>query len=254
MNAEEIAKRLKEPFNYGEIQWRLLNITQDKARGLAVAFLDARAVQRRLDDTVGIYNWRNEYNNWQDNSQVCGLSIYCEERKEWITKCDGGENTDIESIKGGLSDAFKRSAVLWGIGRYLYEIGSIWVEIEPKGKSFAIKHDQQAKLEIEYKKAVDKIFQSSISTLDKQPPTLKNTETKQKPTASDDKFTVKSIKPSGKSSQLLELLNPNGQIINAYVKTSDRAITAGSCLQKVQIERRNSNYGEYNLLVAYQAA
>lgn len=63
-------------------------------------------------------------------SQLCELSIYFEERHEWVSKVDGAENTDIETVKGGISDSFKRAAVQWGIGRYLYKVGSLWVPID----------------------------------------------------------------------------------------------------------------------------
>ena len=39
---------------------------------------------------------------------------------EWITKSDGADDSNIEGAKGGISDALKRAAVLFGIGRYLY--------------------------------------------------------------------------------------------------------------------------------------
>lgn len=43
---------------------------------------------------------------------------------------DGAENTDIEPVKGGLSDAYKRAAVKWGIGRYLYDMEAAWVDVD----------------------------------------------------------------------------------------------------------------------------
>ena len=45
----------------------------------------------------------------------------------------------MEATKGGLSDAMKRAAYQWGIGRYLYDLPDVWVEIEQKGKSYVIK-------------------------------------------------------------------------------------------------------------------
>ena len=61
-----------------------------------------RAVQKRLDETVGPFNWKNVYSLWHDNSQICGISIFYDERKEWVTKFDGAENSDFEPVKGGL--------------------------------------------------------------------------------------------------------------------------------------------------------
>lgn len=45
-----------------------------------------------------------------------------------VTKWDGAENTDVEAVKGGLSDSMKRAAVQWGIGRYLYQLEEGWAE------------------------------------------------------------------------------------------------------------------------------
>jgi hypothetical protein len=52
---------------------------------------------------------------------------------EWVTKEDGAEQTDLESFKGGLSSAIKRAAVVWGIGRYLYDLEEGYAEIVEKG-------------------------------------------------------------------------------------------------------------------------
>ena len=52
-----------------------------------------------------------------------------------MEKTDGAENTDYEPVKGGLSDAMKRAASQWGIGRYLYKLGTPWVDVEFFGKT-----------------------------------------------------------------------------------------------------------------------
>lgn len=262
MNYEEIITRLREPFVSKDVEWKVQVTTQDKARGMVVAYLDARAVQRRLDEVVGPFNWKNVYSLWHDNSQICGISIFNEERNEWVTKFDGAENSDIEPIKGGLSDSFKRAASAWGVGRYLYDIDGIWVEIEPKGKSSAVKQNQLSKLASEYNAAVDKIFGTSTG---KQPPsqftqktqadtTPENTNTEKPPENPPYEFKVNSIKPSGKSSQILELVSGNGEIVTAYIKSGNQSIVTGSRLRGVQMERKKSDFGEYNLITAYQAA
>jgi len=267
-NHEEIITRLREPFPFESIEWKIQVTAQDKARGMAVAYMDARAVQKRLDEVVGPFDWKNVYSLWHDNSQICGISIFNAERSEWVTKFDGAENSDIEPIKGGLSDSFKRAATSWGIGRYLYEMDGIWVDIEAKGKSSVIKQDQYAKLEKEYTAAVSKIF---VTTADKQDtpagtpakPTPdsaplvtapKNMDSEHPAENIDYDFKVNSVKPSGKSSQILELIDANGKVITAYIKASDKTITTGSRLRGVKMEKKNSSYGEYNLINAYQLA
>jgi len=66
---------------------------------------------------------------------------------EWIWKADGAGDTDVEAEKGAISDAFKRAAVKWGVGRYLYDLDSPWVALEPSGRSFKIAAHEYTRLE-----------------------------------------------------------------------------------------------------------
>jgi hypothetical protein len=255
VNQEEIRKQLSEPFTSKEIEWKIQTTTQDKTRGMAVAYVDSRAIQKRLDETVGPFYWRNSYASWQDKSQLCGLSIFDTERGEWVTKFDGAENTDFEPTKGGLSDAFKRSAIVWGIGRYLYELGGVWVEIEQRGKSYAIKQDQYGKLEADYMKAIKRIFpertrQAGAVTPSPSPaiPT-ENERVSETANSCDFDYKVISAKTSGKASQLLELVDGNGELIAAYIKKSDsQTITSGTHLRNVEMIRKEGSFGSYNLI------
>lgn len=121
------------------IKGRISATTQDKSKGLAVPYVTNRAIQNRLDSTVGIDGWQNEFKPWKDGkAQLCGISIYFQQQKQWLTKWDGADDSDFESVKGGLSDSMKRAAVEWGVGRYLYGMTQIWVKVEQRGKSFFI--------------------------------------------------------------------------------------------------------------------
>jgi len=269
MNNNELINRLKEPFSNEEIEWKIQVTSQDKTKAMVVAYMDARAVQKRLDEVVGPFNWKNVYSLWQDNSQICGISIFNAERNEWVTKFDGAENSDIEPIKGGLSDSFKRAASAWGIGRYLYQLDKIWVDIEPKGKSFGIKQNQYNRLESEYNTAVHKIFGSlptqkvtptiiSVNQEQSSPTQIQQTPSKATveqpiPNPSFD-YKVNSVKSSGKSSKVLELMNNKNETITAYVRNNDQTITSGAHLRDVKIVKKNGSYGEYLLLTEYKAA
>lgn len=161
MDHSEIFQKLAAPFKASEIEWRLQAISEENMQGLAVPYIQSRAIQNRLDDVVNSSHWKNEFVPWRDDAQLCGISIlftYDDGTREWVTKWDGSGNSDIEPIKGGLSDSFKRSAVQWNIGRYLYQMGSIWVGIEKRGKSFGIAKSEQAKLDDFYNKEVDRII------------------------------------------------------------------------------------------------
>ena len=75
----------------------------------------------------------------------------------FITKWDGAEDSDIEPIKGGLSDSMKRAAYQWGIGRVLYSLDTVWVDIERRGRSYVIKASERKKLDDAYLNALKKL-------------------------------------------------------------------------------------------------
>lgn len=141
---DDICARLAEPFNSSVVSWRVGPTTKDKTKGMALAYIDARDVMRRLDEVCGPENWQDDY-PWSDGKRVvCRIGIKIGD--EWIWKTDGAGDTDTEGEKGALSDAFKRSAVKWGIGRYLYDVTSPWVQIEQKGNSYVIAESEYARL------------------------------------------------------------------------------------------------------------
>lgn len=118
--------RLKAPFPIDLVKWRPGATTKDKKKGLALAYVDARAVQERLDEVFGPQGWCSSTRHEAGKGWVCRLEI------DGTWKEDGAEETDLEATKGGISDAFKRAAVQWGIGRYLYAIDSPWVSLNGK--------------------------------------------------------------------------------------------------------------------------
>lgn len=129
-------ENLKLPFDPKDIEWRTGATNKDKTRALALAYITSRAVMDRLDEVCGPGGWRDEYRPGPSGGVICGISIRVED--EWITKWDGADNTQVEQVKGGLSDAFKRAGVKWGIGRYLYNLEGVWVACEQRGKSVVL--------------------------------------------------------------------------------------------------------------------
>jgi len=134
---------LAVPFDPEIISWRVGSTTGDKSKGMALGYIDARDVMERLDTVAGALNWQDRY-EFHGPRTICYLSIRVD--GEWITKADGAGDSDVESEKGAISDALKRAAVKWGIGRYLYDLNSPWVEIEGAGKSYRIKASEKHKL------------------------------------------------------------------------------------------------------------
>ncbi|WP_300344839.1 Rad52/Rad22 family DNA repair protein [Fusobacterium sp.] len=129
-----ILNKLREPFPEEDLEFRVGATNTDKTMGLALAYVQARAIQNRLDEVLGVENWKVAYKEIQGGF-LCTLSIRM--NNEWISKEDGASITDYESIKGGISSAFKRVASSgFGIGRYLYNARNSWFPIKSQGKGF----------------------------------------------------------------------------------------------------------------------
>ena len=101
-------------------------------RCLAMAYIDARLIQDRLDGVLGVENWQDQYDILTDGSVMCRLRVRLGGR--WITKSDVGSPSEQpdsgDRLKAAFSDALKRAAVKFGIGRYLYRLpaqGSITI-------------------------------------------------------------------------------------------------------------------------------
>ncbi len=90
-------------------------------------YKDARCDQSILDETVGADNWQRDHKEVKGNL-FCGVSIWDENKKQWITKWDCGVESNTEKEKGEASDSFKRACFNWGIGRELYTAPFIYVK------------------------------------------------------------------------------------------------------------------------------
>ncbi len=109
---------------------------------MPLAYVDARAVMGRLDEVCGMANWQAFY-EFHDNGIACRLLIKVD--NEWITKMDGSPETKVESFKGGISKALVRAASAWGIGRYLYDLGTQFAEIPQNGNKKNCKYNANVK-------------------------------------------------------------------------------------------------------------
>lgn len=110
---------LAAPFGADEVRTRNQN-------GRDLQYITARTAMNRLDEAVGPSNWWDRYTPLGDSAVVCELSVRMPDGSV-LTRSDAGgfskthDPSDVE--KSGLSDAFKRAAVKFGVGRYLYGDG-----------------------------------------------------------------------------------------------------------------------------------
>ena len=124
---------LSAPFPAEAIHWRAQTVTADGTKALALAYIDARDAMGRFDDVCGPAAWSDSYTETAKGRVLCTISVKAD--GEWVAKSDGAGSTDVEGDKGAISDAFKRCAVKWGVGRYLYDIGNVWAPCETYERS-----------------------------------------------------------------------------------------------------------------------
>lgn len=119
---------LRAPFAFNAHSWRAQQVARDGRRAQALCYITSRAVQNRLDEVCGPAGWQSRFEETASGRVIATIEIDLDGR--WVAKSDGAGATAMEGEKGGLSDAFKRAAVMWGIGRYLYGMPAVWAECE----------------------------------------------------------------------------------------------------------------------------
>ena len=121
---------------HDEIECRVGTISE---KGLSLLlYKDARADMRILDETFGCLNWQRSH-QMIGSSLYCTVSVWDNDKQQWISKMDVGTESYTEKEKGQASDSFKRACVSLGIGRELYTAPFIWVSankvnIQKKGE------------------------------------------------------------------------------------------------------------------------
>ncbi len=130
-----IGHKLAAPFDPADVSFRVQGRANEQTgKAQVVAYVDARAVAARLDAVVGPGGWAFEWQpiNVDAKGEVTlakGTLIV-----GGVAKSDAGSASNFEASLGAVSHCFKRAAVLWGIGRYLYDVGSAYVSVEKGGR------------------------------------------------------------------------------------------------------------------------
>ena len=127
----KVIEALHNPVPPDEVKWRQARYDKPNGYVKMLAYVDARYVMDVLDNVVGSENWQNEYMEIKGRI-FCKLTIQLPSGKT-VSKMDCGAETDIEAEKGAVSDALKRVAVLFGVGRDLYSMGDHFAVTNDRG-------------------------------------------------------------------------------------------------------------------------
>jgi hypothetical protein len=134
MNATQIDffRKLCAPF-------AMRALFQKAAGGRTLTYLKAPTIMNRLDDVAGVDGWDVKYEE-TDRGYICtiGIRVPADDPGEevWVYKSDGGGYEGMTKKAGGeniedadndeksaYTNAFRRAAYAWGIGRYLWQAG-----------------------------------------------------------------------------------------------------------------------------------
>ena len=130
-NWDEIKRQLAAPFHSYYVGWKAQATSKDKTRALAVAYIDARTVMDRLDQVAGPDNWSDTYRLISagdgEFAVECTLTLFGVPKSDVGTANEEDDGSQASVSKSAYSDAIKRAAVKWGIGRYLYRLQKQWV-------------------------------------------------------------------------------------------------------------------------------
>lgn len=107
-----------------DVECRIKKITNEGAALLL--YKTARVDMRILDEVYGSMNWQRHHEVVNGNL-FCTISVWDENKSQWVSKQDVGTESNAEAEKGQASDAFKRAGFAWGIGRELYDSPFIWI-------------------------------------------------------------------------------------------------------------------------------
>jgi hypothetical protein len=147
----ELRDELAAPFPPERISWRVKQVYEQKNSALVLAYIDARDVYERLDEVVGVGGWQCRHDDGGDGRLTCSIGL--ELNGQWVWKSDGAGSrqasaglSEQDANKGDYSDALKRAAVAWGIGRYLYAMGRTYADVEQKGRTWVIADSAKPKL------------------------------------------------------------------------------------------------------------
>jgi hypothetical protein len=119
---------LTAPIQPNEIEWRVQSVTST-GKMIVVPYINNRCVMQRFDAAFGPTNWKSEFREIT-NGFICRLTVYLD--GQFIYREDGASKTNIEPEKGGISDAMKRAAVQFGLGRCLYDYPKVFIECNEK--------------------------------------------------------------------------------------------------------------------------
>jgi hypothetical protein len=144
-NTQEIADvllRLEEPFDKDEVKWLVAATSRDGRKGRVTPYANPRAYTDRLNEVLTASGWTRQYTVHtispvtrlkKDKAiqtgkvlvtctvTVAGIGSHSGSGEEWAD--------DENAMTSAEAQAFKRACSCFGLGRYFYSFGEMWVDL-----------------------------------------------------------------------------------------------------------------------------
>ena len=141
----KLAAELEKPFDPHVVEWRVANTSNNNGnlRGQLVAYADSRAYQDRLNILFTPAGWTRRYDRQfsgqvergRDQKMVAKVFVTCELTIHGLGSNSSTGEAWCDDDNGGTTaeaQAFKRAASCFGLGRYLYDVEEVWVDLDER--------------------------------------------------------------------------------------------------------------------------
>lgn len=140
---KEILAKLAEPFDPAKIGLKVQTKPNSNGKVMVVCYIDARDVATRLNEAAG-GDWHDEYRN---PPTVLNSGLQCDLTVCGVTRIDvGASDNDNETEKSAYSDAFKRAAVKFGVGAYLYDLPKFYATPKQVGNNYYLPREEEDRI------------------------------------------------------------------------------------------------------------
>lgn len=133
-------KELRRPFPPEAIKFKGQSANANRSKAMVVPYIDARLVIARLNHVL--------HSDWQPTYEAAGKGLWCHLSVGGVERSDIGVNDSPREdtrLKGTVSDALKRAAVLFGVGESVYSAPSLWLPAGDNGKVTIVVRDNKVK-------------------------------------------------------------------------------------------------------------
>lgn len=142
-NIQGFVAELEVPFKPSLIVWRVMKTNEDGSRGEILPYADPRAYTDRLNELFTPAGWTRKYTvstspnfeRSEDHKVVAKVFLTCDLTIFGIGSHSAtGEEwaDDDNAATSAEAQAFKRACACFGLGRYLYYFGGVWVDLDER--------------------------------------------------------------------------------------------------------------------------